>query len=37
LVWRWDIFGPERVFPITAHFLPDEHAKAISARVRLRR
>ena len=24
LVWRWDIFGPERVFPITAYFLPDE-------------
>jgi len=24
LVWRWDIFDPERVFPITAYFLPDE-------------
>lgn len=24
LVWRWDIFDPERAFPITAYFLPDE-------------
>jgi hypothetical protein len=24
LVWRWDIFDPERVFPITAYFLPHE-------------
>ena len=24
LVWRWDISDPERVFPITAYFLPDE-------------
>jgi len=24
LVWRWDIFDPERVFPITAYLLPDE-------------
>jgi hypothetical protein len=24
LVWRWDVFDPERVFPITAYFLPDE-------------
>ena len=24
LVRRWDIFDPERVFPITAYFLPDE-------------
>jgi hypothetical protein len=24
LVWRWDIFDPERVFPITAYFLADE-------------
>jgi hypothetical protein len=24
LVWRWDLFDPERVFPITAYFLPDE-------------
>lgn len=23
LVWRWDYFNPERVFPITAYFLPD--------------
>jgi hypothetical protein len=26
LVWRWDIFEPSRVFPITAYFLPDEEA-----------
>jgi hypothetical protein len=24
LVWRWDVFDPERVFPITAYFLPHE-------------
>jgi hypothetical protein len=24
LVWRWDIFDPERVFPITAYFLSEE-------------
>jgi len=24
LVWRWDIFDPERVFPITAYFLANE-------------
>jgi hypothetical protein len=24
LVWRWDIFDPERVFPITAYLLPGE-------------
>ena len=24
LVWRWDIFDPERVFPITSYFLSDE-------------
>jgi len=24
LVWRWDIFDPERVFPITAYFLAHE-------------
>lgn len=24
LVWRWDIFDPDRVFPITAYFLPIE-------------
>lgn len=24
LVWRWDINDPERVFPITAYFLPPE-------------
>ena len=23
LVWRWDIFDPARVFPITAYFLPE--------------
>ena len=21
LVWRWDIYDPERVFPITAYFI----------------
>jgi hypothetical protein len=25
LVRRWDIFDPDRVFPITAYFLPDEN------------
>lgn len=24
LVWRWDIFDPDRVFPITAYFLIHE-------------
>jgi hypothetical protein len=24
LVWRWDIYDPERVFPITAYFIPAE-------------
>ena len=24
LVWRWDIFDPERVFPITAYLLAHE-------------
>ena len=24
LVWRWDTFDPERVFPITAYFLADD-------------
>lgn len=24
LVWRWDIFDPERVFPITAYSLTQE-------------
>ena len=24
LVWRWDIYDPSRVFPITAYFLPQE-------------
>ena len=23
LVWRWDVFDPSRVFPITAYFLPE--------------
>ena len=23
LVWRWDIFDPECVFPITAYYLPE--------------
>ena len=26
LVWRWDLFDPSRVFPITAYFLPIEGA-----------
>jgi hypothetical protein len=24
LVWRWDVRDPQRVFPITAYFLPIE-------------
>lgn len=28
LVSHWDIFDPERVFPITAYFLPEESYRA---------
>ena len=24
LVWRWDIFDPEHVFPLTSYFLAEE-------------
>ena len=27
VVWRWDIFNAEQVFPITAYFLADDESK----------